>query len=178
VPEFENQDPWIIGAAGKPFFISVTLNENAVDVSPEDSAQFEASNAVFLIDGEPPTSLGDVFGIGGISFFEFPFGDDIDIVLGGVEFNGVTEDSLYTTVRLPTSTFTFTDVFELPPQFSPTPTIVGGGVTGVGSSYRTITEAGALVTATRIPEPSTFVLALLSLSVLGTRLFWREFVSR
>ena len=176
VPEFVNLDPWAIGP-GKPFSISVTLSDNSEDVDPKvDGAAFDALKVVFLIDGELPTSIGDdFFGIGGIGFHDFASRDDISIGLNNVQFNGVTEASFRTRVRLPVSTFNLTNVVEFPPLFPPTRTITRNSGTGVGSSYRTITEVGVLVTATRIPEPSTFLLALLALSVLGTRVFWRKF---
>lgn len=177
VPEKADEDPWEIGA-GKPFFISATVSDNSLDVDPEvDGAAFDASKVVFSIDGELPTSIGDDFsGIGGIGFRDFASRDDISIGLNNVQFNGVTEASFRTSVRLPVSTFNLTNVLEVPPVFPPTPTITDVGAVSVGSSYITFTDAGVLVTATRIPEPSTFMLALLALSVLGTRVFWRKFV--
>ena len=160
--------------SGKPFFISATVDENAVDVDPEvDGAFFESPEIVFMIDGEPPTSLGNNFGTGGIWFQEFASSDDISILLNDVQFNGVIEERLSTFVVLPASMFTLTNIVEAPPLFSAMPTITRSTV--LGSPYRTITDAGVTVTATPIPEPSTFALALLALSVLGTRLFWRRF---
>ncbi|MCH8048284.1 MAG: PEP-CTERM sorting domain-containing protein [Planctomycetes bacterium] len=174
VPEKVEQDPWNLGSQGRPFFISATVDDMALDVDPEvDGAFFESPEIVFLIDGEAPTSLGNEFGTGGIWFQDFASRDDITILLNDVRFNGVTEEGLITGVRLPVSTFNLTNIVEAPPRFSPTPTISGVVARGVGSSYVTITEGGVLVP---IPEPSTFVLALLALSVLGTRLFWRNVV--
>ena len=175
-PEKADEDPWDIGAE-KPFFISATVSQNSLDVDQEvDGAFFESPEIVFLIDGEPPTSLGNEFGTGGLWFQDFASRDGISILLNDVRFNGVTEESLYTSVRLPVSTFTLANIVEVLPLFSPTTTIVGGGTGGVGSSYGTFMEVGVVVTATPIPEPSSIVLSLLALTVLGTRLFWRHVV--
>ena len=174
VPEKVEQDPWNLGSQGRPFFISATVDDMALDVDPEvDGAFFESPEIVFLIDGEAPTSLGNEFGTGGIWFQDFASSDNISIFLNDVEFNGVTEESLLTSVGLPVSTFSFTEIVEVPPLISPTPTLTGFSARTVGSSYVTITDAGVLVP---IPEPSTFLLALLPLSVLGTRSFWRRLV--
>ncbi|MCH8921731.1 MAG: PEP-CTERM sorting domain-containing protein [Planctomycetes bacterium] len=158
VPDDVNQDPWDIGAAGKPFFVSVTLDEVpmgpfATDSDPDvDSAQFEASNVAFAIDGESATVFGNDFALGGIAFFDFASRDHISIGLSDVQFNRVIEERFLTSVRLPASTFTFTNEFELPPLFPPTTTITSFGTEGLDSSYVTFTEAGFLVTATRISE--------------------------
>ena len=138
-----------------------------------DVAGFDTSDVVFLIDGAPPTSFGRV--PISFTFRELATRDNISVSLDRIRFDGADEDLLLT-VRLPTSTFNFTNMIEAPPLFPPTLTFTGGGSLSGDSSYGTFTDAGVLVTATRIPEPSTFTLALLALSVLGTRFFWRKFV--
>lgn len=170
-PRDPNVDPWNIGAE-KPYFVAISVDENAVDGGAAiDVAGFDTLDVVFLIDGAPPTSFGRV--PISFTFSELATRDTIDVFLDRIRFNGA-DDDLLLAVSLPTSTFNFANGVEAPPLFPPTLTSVGVGSRRGDSSYRTLTDAGVLVTATRIPEPSTLVLAMVALSVLGTRLFWRK----
>ena len=148
-------DPWEIGAAGRGFVISATVDLAAPLMF---EAFFVLSDAELLIDGLEPA----IFHAGRIFFGDGESFDVIDILLDEVEVNGVTE-FYFTGVRVPTSTFNFTPVPESPPVFPPAVISFGGGAVSDGSSYATITDAGSIVTATLIPEPSTFILALVAL---------------
>ena len=148
-------DPWEIGAAGRGFVISATVDLAAPLMF---EAFFVLSDAELLIDGLEPA----IFHAGRLFLGDGEVYDGVNILLDEIEVNGVTE-LYFTEVRLPTSTFDFTILPETPVVFPPTMINMGGGGISDGSSYRTITEAGTVVTATVIPEPSTFVLALVAL---------------
>ena len=131
-PQYKDSDVWELGDAGKPFFLAISVDESAVDWDTAvDQTSFEPSNVVFLIDGAPLTSLGIEFGadfaIGGISLSESASRDKIGISLLEPEFNGWSVEFLSVNIRLPASTFTFTNDIEAPPLFSPTATIDRGG---------------------------------------------------
>ena len=162
-----NEDPWGIGG-GLVFVITGVVDETAVDLDDDvGDARFDLFDAQLLIDGVAPESIGE----GSISFRESS-SDDVSITLQDVNFNG-SRERFFVGVDLPTSTFTFDAIAESPPVFLPaTISTTGASVSGQ-SSYRTITYAGDIVTATSIPEPSTFALILLAL--LGpTIFFWRS----
>ena len=127
-----------------------------------DRAGFGPPDIVFLIDGASPTSLDH----GHLTFSELATRDTISILFHDIGFSGIVEDRLFVTVGLPTSTFTFTNPIEAPPLFPPTLTVTAGGTGGDGSSYATFTDVGVLVTATRIPEPSTLLLLLSGAALL------------
>ena len=162
-----NEDPWGIGA-GLVFVITGVVDETALDLDDDvGDARFDLFDAQLLIDGVAPESIGD----GSISFRESS-SDDISITLQDVIFRG-TRERFFVSARLPTSTFAFEEIAESPPIFLPTTMSITGGTVSGQSSYRTITYAGDIVTATSIPEPSTFALILLAL--LGpTIFFWRS----
>ena len=164
-----NVDPWEIGATKKPFFISVTVDENADDFDTDlRDTRFNLSDAVLLIDGVPATVLN-----GRRMFFgDRDSRDLVSISLDEVEFNGVREQ-FFTGTGLPASTFTFATDFESPPLFSETKTITGGGATSESSSYFTVVSLGTTVTVNVIPEPSTFILGLFA--ILGAGIIcWRN----
>ena len=148
-------DPWEIGAAGRGFVISATVDLAAPLMF---EAFFVLSDAELLIDGLEPA----IFHAGRLFLGDGEVYDGVNILLDEIEVNGVTE-LYFTEVRLPTSTFDFTTLPETPPVFPPTMITMGGGGVSGGSSYATITEAGSIVTATVIPEPSTFVITLVAL---------------
>ena len=163
-----NVDPWEIGAS-KPFFISVTVDDNSDDFDTDvRDARFNLSDAVLLIDGVPATVLN-----GRRMFFgDRDSRDLVSISLDEVEFNGVRE-MFFTGTGLPASTFTFATDFESPPLFPETKTITGGGATSESSSYFTVVSLGTTVTVNVIPEPSTFILGLFA--ILGAGIMcWRN----
>ena len=169
VPNDPAEDPWGIGEPGLRFTISGFADQAAADLLPDfPHARFELSDVVLLIDGEEPGSLGRAR----VGFGEFGGRDEIDISIDDVFFNGVAE-RFFTTAKLPTSTFTLTGDSAMPPVFSPA---MINSTTGAGSSessYITFVEGGAFVTATLIPEPSTFLLMLLGMLAAGMPL-WRN----
>ena len=155
VPNNPAEDPWGIGE-GLRFTISGFANEGADDLLPDEShARFDLSAAVLLIDGEMPVS----FGRARVGFSESVGKDGIDISIRDVIFNGVAEEFV-TTAQLPTSTFTLTGDSAMPPLFPPAMIRSTTGSVSGRSSYATFVEGGAFVTATLIPEPSSFVLIL------------------
>ena len=159
-----NEDPWGIGAS-LPFVITGVVDETAVDLDDDvGDARFDLFDAELLIDGVASEPIDE----GSISFRESS-SDRISITLQDVVFRG-TREWFVVSARLPTSTFDFEDVFESPPVFLPTTMSITGAAGSGQSSYRTITYAGDLVTATLIPEPSTFGLILLAL--LGPTIFF------
>ena len=162
-----NEDPWGIGA-GLPFTISGVLKTDALDLDDDiGDARFDLFDAELLINGVASEPIDE----GSISFRESS-SDRISITLQDVVFRG-TRERFVVSARMPTSTFTFDEIAESPPVFLPaTISTTGASVSGQ-SSYRTITFAGDLVTATLIPEPSTFALILLAL-VGPTIFFWRS----
>lgn len=160
-----NIDPWKIGA-GKPFSVSAIVDEDAADIDPEvDGAFFDLTDASLSIDGVQATEFND----GTIWFQELGGSDSVGIRTDEIEFNGVF-DGLFTFVALPKSTFTFTDIVEVPPIFPPAMMLSRQGAETVRSSYRTFVDGGVIVTAAPIPEPSTFVLSLLAALVAGMTL--------
>ena len=157
-------DPWEIGAAGKPFTISAIVDEEAVDIDPEvRGAFFSLTDAALVIDGTAATEFND----GTIWFREQNGRDSVNISSDDVRFNGF-RDGFLTLAALPTSTFTFTNSAENPPIFAPEMTVLGSGAGTVASSYVTAVESGVVVTATPVPEPSTFALTLLAALGVGT----------
>lgn len=156
------QDPWKLGASEKGFEISGTVQYSAIDTNPAIStATFELTNAVFLIEGVPPTFFGGIE----IGFHELASRDDVTIRFTELEFRGVRQPFI-SNAALPMSTMTFTSMFESPPFFpSATTSTVSGAIRG-GSSYRSIVDLGATVKVRRIPEPSSFVLIAIGLLAL------------
>ena len=116
VPVDVNQDPWEIGAAGKPFFVSVTLDEVptgpfATDADPAvEGASFESNNVAFVIDGESAEIDGNGFALGGISFFDHASYDDITIRLYDVHL-GVTRVPLLCSFPVQRILFSLDSVF-------------------------------------------------------------------
>lgn len=164
-PREAGVDPWDIGPARRPFTILAIVEMDARDLG---GPAFVLSDATLLIEGLSQPS----FESGRIDFDDDPNRDSISITLEEVEINGVSEDFV-TSARLPTSTFTFTNVTEPPPLFPPTRTSSGGGQLSSSSSYRTEVPTGVTITSALVPEPSTFVLGLFAL--LGLRItFWRK----
>ena len=156
-PEDPAIDPWGIGA-GKPFTISGIVDEDAVDIDPEvRGAFFILTDAALVIDGVAASEFND----GTIWFREILGKDSIEIDSENVRFNGI-RDGLFTVVSLPASTFSLTNIAEAPPVFAPAMMDRLRGAGTVSSSYGTLVDGGTVVTATRIPEPTTFVLALLA----------------
>ena len=163
VPNDPAEDPWGIGALGLRFTISGFVNQRADDLLPDaPRARFELSDVALLIDGVESGSLGRAR----VGFSEFQRADEIDISIDDVFFNGVAE-RFFTTAKLPTSTFTLTGDSAMPPVFPPASINSTTGSGGGGSSYSTFVEGGAIVRASLIPEPSTFMLMLLGLLVAG-----------
>lgn len=162
-----NEDPWGIGVSLR-FVITGIVDETAADLDDDvGDARVDLFDAELLIDGVAPESIGE----GSISFRESS-SDDISITLQDVIFRG-TRERFFVSARMPTSTFTFDAIAESPPVFLPATILTTGASVSGQSSYRTITYAGDIVTATSIPEPSTFALILLAL--LGpTIFFWRS----
>ena len=156
-------DPWDIGANGKRFEISVTLNETALDRLPDSlDASFEPLNAVLQIVGMPEPAFGE-----GLVFFQdTALRDSLDITLRDVEFNGVRE-TFFTGLNLPPTTFTLDEVIETPPVFPTAHTIFPGGAISESSSYRTFVPLDTSVTARLIPEPSTILLAVMASLGIG-----------
>lgn len=151
--------------AKRAFTVSAVVDDQARDLG---GPAFVLSDASLLIEGVSQPS----FSLGRIIFDDGANWDSTRIVLEEVGINGVSE-SFVTSARLPTSTFSFTNVTEPPPLFPPTMTSIGGGLVNAASSYDTFVVAGVTVTATVVPEPSTFVLGLFAL--LGLRItFWRN----
>ena len=169
VPNDPAEDPWGIGALGLRFTISGFVNQGADDLLPDAArASFELSDALLLIDGEMPVS----FSGGRIGFSELQGRDSVSIRVDNVIFNGVAE-RFFSAAQLPTSTFTFAGNSETPPTFPPAMILSTTGSGSGRSSYTTFVEGGAFVTATLIPEPSSFVLMLLGILGAGmTR--WRS----
>jgi len=164
-PREAGVDPWDIGPARRPFTILAIVEMDARDLG---GPAFVLSDATLLIEGLSQPS----FESGRIIFDDGANWDSTRIVLEEVEINGVSQDFV-TSARLPTSTFTFTNVTEPPPLFPPTMTSSGGGTISNRSSYRTVVPTGVTVTSAPIPEPSTFVLGLVAL--LGVRIMsWRS----
>lgn len=169
VPLEANVDPWDIGVNGLPFTISGTVNDQTVDTQDlVDTAIFELSDAELVIDGAVPTFLSGRQAV----FGDRNSGDSLSIHFDEVVFNGVREP-FFATARLPISTFAFASTFESPPVFGPTLTIRRSGAGGERSSYIGLSNEGVKVTATPIPEPSTFVLAFLAMLAVGTS-FWKR----
>lgn len=157
-----NVDPWDIGSV-KPFTITVLVNQDAVDLDASlVVARFDLLDAELLIDGVPQQS----FDRGVILIEDRDFRDSLSIILFDVQFNGVRE-RFFAGASLPTATLTFARPFESPPFFSATETISRGGAESENSSYSTFSGLNTTVTATVIPEPSTFVLSLLAIIYVG-----------
>ena len=169
-PKDPNEDPWGIGA-GQPFFISAAVDSNEiveVDYTLIPLARFTPRDIVLVIGGETATWRSD--SLDAISFFVSSFNanlvSQVGISLRNVRING-TSGAISTVVRMPEFTFTLDSPFEPPPIFPSTPAFADTHSGTFRSSYSTITETGALVSVTVIPEPSTFVLACIALLGLG-----------
>lgn len=167
-------DPWGLGDIATPFFISVAVEQAAIDVAGNNFdvnlaafSGFDLMNAQFRIDG-----VSAIVGEGNsIIFDDFDSSDFVEIDFDTVHFNGRSAPIL-SKVRLPGSTFTFVEVFESPPAFSPVQAI--SGVAPLSESpYWAIVEPGTVVTGSPVPEPATFGLALLALMAVASRL-WRK----
>ena len=164
-PREEGVDPWDVGEQGRGFTVSIFLNDSK---APEVGFAFIPDQALLDIDGVGSFSFneGTIFDAS-INFRERNSWDEITIRFDEVQFDGVPE-LFVTATRLPTSTFTLTGAPELPPLFSPA-TSTRTGVVSDRSSYSIRVAAGAIVTATVIPEPSAFVLAVMALVSFGNR---------
>ena len=167
-------DPWGLGDIATPFFISVAVEQAAIDVAGNNFdvnlaafSGFDLMNAQFRIDG-----VSAIVGEGNsIIFDDFDSSDFVEIDFDTVHFNGRSAPIL-SKVRLPGSTFTFVEVFESPPAFSSVQAI--SGVAPLSESpYWAIVEPGTVVTGSPVPEPATFGLALLALMAVASRL-WRK----
>jgi hypothetical protein len=104
-------DPWLLGVAGKPFQILVVVDQAATDVDPTvNSAQFFNYNALtFAINGTPASSLSNNPSFDYFGFTDNVFGLLDQIVVGfTAQFNGFSTD-LGAAVRLPLTTFAFSE---------------------------------------------------------------------
>ena len=160
-----NADPWELGSSGKRFTIAALVDERADDRQTDEVsiATFELLNIELLIDGRP-TGTGSVGDI--IIFHELSLSDSVGVSLHEVSFNGVEED-FTSSARLSTSTFSFDGLSERPPKFLSALTTRGVGTQSETSSYGTGTSRGTAFTVKVIPEPSTFVLGLIGVLVVG-----------
>ena len=158
-----DEDPWRIGAAGKPFVITAFVDEDAVDLDLSVVvARFDLLHAELLIDGVRQEALGR----GLILIHDRDVRDILSILLFDVQFLSVRE-GFVTGLDLPPSALTFEENLETPPVFSAADTITAGGATSDSSSYFTFIDLGTSVRARIIPEPSTMVLALLAALGVG-----------
>jgi hypothetical protein len=157
-------DPWVLGVAGKPFQISVVVDQAATDVDPTvNSAQFFNYNAItFAINGTPASSLSNNPSFDYFGFTDNVFGLLDQIVVGfTAQFNGFSTD-LGAAVRLPLTTFAFSLPADSPPLFGTTTTEELAGFHHGDNLYYGESDKGILVTSKLVPEPRDAVLITLA----------------
>lgn len=156
------EDPWLIGSAGKPFDIQISVSTDAPDGIDQsiEYAGFFADHVDFrLADVAVPVS-GDLY---------IDFADnqanlvDLTSFAGNFELLGQSLD-IGTVIELPIDTFSFSQELERPPTFSQTATLDRGAF---GTQYYTgIVTKGAPVQA--VPEGDS----LLAIGFVATALYF------
>jgi hypothetical protein len=149
-------DPWAIGAIGKPFDLSFGLATSATDLANLDleSAIFAVNSAKVLIDGADLDYVGGGtanFTVNTIGLYDF------------LQFVGVFE-RLGTTLEFgsvvvfPQGTFDFSQFVEPPPRFASTLNFDQSAYGG-HSPYGEIVVGGTLVSVSAEPSTATLLLA-------------------
>jgi len=154
------EDPWLVGAQGKPFELEIVVSHDSADLLGlyVGDARHVIDHALLLLNGVEIPYMGD-----GFVKFEDDFDDAVDVM----GFHGIFESlghlvEISSYASLPISSFQFMRIAEPPPFFNSTVNSHTSYTSGRGP-YNTSIVAGTPVVV--VPEPAT--LALLCWAVLA-----------